>query len=146
VERHDTGGGVAYDLLTHNPTLSTVPPEELDVHVAQILAADREATAGGQVPPMFSYFVARPAKPVQHDAQRMREWAREEAERERRAARRGGTYRTIDYARLRRQLARRRLAIVWRSSSGTALRSARAIARLVLPGRLRRAIRTGLRM
>jgi SAM-dependent methyltransferase len=142
VERHDTGGGVAYDLLTHNPRLSTLPPDELDGHVDRILAVDREATARGQVPPMFSYFIARPAKPVLRDAERLRAWEREEAERERLAARRGGTYRTADYARLQRQLVRRHVAIVWRPSSLAVLRAARASARRVLPARLRRAIRS----
>jgi SAM-dependent methyltransferase len=100
VERHDTGGGIAYELLTHNPQLGVVPPAERDAQVERLLALDRQATRSGRVPPLFTYFVARPNKAVLRDQARLRGWQEEESERERRAAARGGVYSNAQYLEL----------------------------------------------
>lgn len=63
-ERHDTGGGIAYELLTHNPKLNNISTDELDIHITRILALDKEYTQQNRVPPLFSYFLARPKKSV----------------------------------------------------------------------------------
>jgi SAM-dependent methyltransferase len=109
VERHDTGGGIAYELLTHNPRLGSVPPAERDGQVERLLALDRQATRSGRVPPLFTYFVARPDKAVLGASAQLRAWQDEEAERERRAAARGGVYTSAQYLELQLQRAARRI-------------------------------------
>jgi SAM-dependent methyltransferase len=118
VERHDTGGGIAYELLTHNPRLGTVPPAERDRHVERLLALDREATRTGRVPPLFTYFIARPKRSVLQHEVRLRGWQQEEAERERRAAVRGGVYSDAQYVEL----------LLQRAVIGVALRVALRVA------------------
>jgi SAM-dependent methyltransferase len=91
-ERHDTGGGVAYELLTHNPSLDSLGPEAADPYIREVLAWDRHYTARGQVPQLFSYFLARPRKEVLQDTSRLRAFQDEEDRREARARARGGVY------------------------------------------------------
>jgi hypothetical protein len=92
VERHDTGGGIAYELLTHNPAVHTLGPERTDPHIRQLLAWDRRDTARGLVPPLFSYFLARPRPAALWDAARLRAFQNEEDRREARARAHGGVY------------------------------------------------------
>lgn len=96
-ERHDTAGGVAYELLTHNPRLKQLPAADLDEVVDRVLRADRELTESGAVPAMFSYFIARPRKESLQDAARVAEFQAEEEERERRASQRCGVYSTAQH-------------------------------------------------
>jgi SAM-dependent methyltransferase len=96
-ERHDTAGGVAYELLTHNPRLKTLPAETADRLVDRVLKADRDLTRRGEVPTMFSYFLARPRKETLADEQGLARYSSAEEERERRAAQRRGTYSTAQY-------------------------------------------------
>lgn len=91
-ERHDTGGGIAYELLTHNPSLHGLAPEAADPYIREVLDWDRYYTARGQVPPLFSYFLARPRKDVLGDAARLRAFQDEEDRREARARARHGVY------------------------------------------------------
>lgn len=139
VERHDTGGGIAYELLTHNDRLHSAAPEERDRHVEALLALDGEATRSGRVPPLFSYFVTRPRKQALQDAYHLRRWSAEEAERERRAAKRGGVYSNLEYVKLsvqrlygeierKRHIARQRLGAL-------RLRASRVLGRLLRLGR-----------
>lgn len=104
-ERHDAGGGLAYELLTHNPQVDQVPPEELEPHVARLLERDRRATRRGRVPPMFSYFICRPRKAVLEDEERLSAWQREEDDREEWARRHRGVYSATEYVDLCAQLA-----------------------------------------
>jgi hypothetical protein len=118
MERHDTGGGIAYELLTHNPRLAEVPPSERDRHIEDLLALDRQSTLAGRVPPLFTYLIARPDKAMLRDAVQLSGWERAEAERERRAAARAGVYSNAQYLELQLQ----------RAVIGVALRVARRAA------------------
>ena len=91
-ERHDTGGGVAYQLLTHNPKLKNVPTEELDIHIGKILALDKEYTNLNRVPPLFSYFLAKPRKSVLSDEKKLASYQKTEDLREEKAHKRHGAY------------------------------------------------------
>jgi len=95
-ERHDTGGGIAYELLTHNPGVHALGPEAADLYIREVLAWDRHHTARREVPPLFSYFLARPRKTVLQDAMRLRAFRDEEDRREARARGRGGVYSFAD--------------------------------------------------
>jgi ubiquinone/menaquinone biosynthesis C-methylase UbiE len=96
-ERHDTGGGIAYELLTHNPKLQNVPADELDFHIDRILTQDKEYTNLKQVPPLFSYFLARPKKSVLPDKPMLEYYQEMEDLREEKARRRHGVYSNSQY-------------------------------------------------
>lgn len=61
-ERHDTGGGIAYEILTHNPRIQSLPPETQNQYVNRVLSLDRKYTTQKKVPTFFSYFIAKPIK------------------------------------------------------------------------------------
>jgi SAM-dependent methyltransferase len=103
VEHHDGGGGLAYDLLTNNPSLASVAKTDRVREVRRLLARDRELTLSGKVPPFFTYFIARPRQDVLDDTVRLAAWQAEEDERERRAAGRGSVYTNLQYLKLKRQ-------------------------------------------
>jgi SAM-dependent methyltransferase len=67
VERHDTGGGIAYEILTHNNKLKNIPPHELNLEIEKILWIDKKLTSIKIIPPLFSYFIAKPQKKILHD-------------------------------------------------------------------------------
>jgi SAM-dependent methyltransferase len=96
VERRDVGGGIAYEILTHNGKAHALPAEELDPHLDRLLAMDREQTRSGRVPTLFSYFVARPKKSSLTDS-RLVVHQEVEDRRESLAARRRGAYNLRDY-------------------------------------------------
>ena len=62
LEQHDTNGGLAYHLLTHNKKASSLQPSKRKPIVKAILVADRAMTAEKKVPVLFSYFIAQPKK------------------------------------------------------------------------------------
>jgi SAM-dependent methyltransferase len=62
VERHDLGGGLAYELLSHNQKLASAPPAELASQLGRLLALDRSLTESGKLPTLFSYYVLTPDK------------------------------------------------------------------------------------
>jgi SAM-dependent methyltransferase len=113
VERHDAGGGIAYELLSRNPPLARASPQHRDPHIERVLALDLEATRAGKVPPLFSYFIARPRKRVLKDEARLAYWQRAEAESERVAERRRGVYSRPQYLRLLFQLGLGRIQYLW---------------------------------
>jgi SAM-dependent methyltransferase len=96
-ERHDTGGGIAYEILTHNPKLKDVPADELDIHIGRILALDKEYTHLNRVPPLFSYFLARPKKSVLSDEKKLKYYQDVENLREDKARKRHGVYSNRQY-------------------------------------------------
>ena len=96
-ERHDTGGGIAYELLTHNPKLSNISTNELDIHITRILAFDKEYTQQHRVPPLFSYFLARPKKSVLLDDLKLNDYQNIENLREEKARKRHGVYSDSQY-------------------------------------------------
>jgi SAM-dependent methyltransferase len=96
-ERHDTGGGIAYEILTHNPKLHKIPPEEIDPFVDWLLRMDKKFTEENKVPPLFSYFIARPKKEVLENNELLEKYQAIEELRERKAYARRGTYSNRDY-------------------------------------------------
>jgi hypothetical protein len=63
-ERHDTGGGIAYDILTHNDKVKSVPVVTLDTYINKILTMDKYDTESKKVPVLFTYFLSSPRKDV----------------------------------------------------------------------------------
>jgi SAM-dependent methyltransferase len=96
-ERHDTGGGIAYELLTNNPKLKNVPAEELDTHIRKILELDKEYTNLKRVPPLFSYFLAKPRKSVLSNKTNLNDYQTVEDLREEKARKRHGVYSNRQY-------------------------------------------------
>ncbi len=96
-ERHDTGGGIAYELLTHNPKLRNVPADELDFYIGRILTLDKECTKLKQVPPLFSYFLAKPKKSVLLGRPMLEYYQEMEDLREEKARRRRGVHSNSQY-------------------------------------------------
>ena len=96
-ERHDTGGGIAYELLTNNPKLKSVPAEELDLHIERILKLDKEHTRLRHVPPLFSYFLATPRKSLLSNKTKIESYQKEEDRREEKAQKRHGVYSNRQY-------------------------------------------------
>jgi ubiquinone/menaquinone biosynthesis C-methylase UbiE len=64
IERHDTGGGIAYPIITHNSNLIKKPTNRLNTYVKRILRFDNKLTKNNTVPPLFSYFIATPNKNI----------------------------------------------------------------------------------
>jgi ubiquinone/menaquinone biosynthesis C-methylase UbiE len=96
-ERHDTGGGIAYELLTHNPKLNNISSNELDIYITRILAFDKKYTQQNCVPPLFSYFLARPKKSVLLDEVKLNDYQNIENLREEKARKRHGVYSDNQY-------------------------------------------------
>lgn len=97
IERHDTGGGIAYEILTHNPKLKTISAHELNPLIDRVLAFDKQYTHSKRVPPLFSYFLARPNKNALRDTAVLRRAAEREHRREAWARAHLGTYSTTEY-------------------------------------------------
>jgi len=91
-ERHDTGGGIAYELLTHNEKLQSLPENELNKNILKILKIDKEYTFQGKVPSLFSYFLARSNKNIFNDESLLNELQRIEDFREQNSRKRKGVY------------------------------------------------------
>ena len=99
-ERHDTGGGIAYEILTHNSNLNKVPLDILSPQLDKVLQLDKKYTAEKKVPPLFSYFVATARKRALHDRDMLQRFQRQEDLRELRADKKGGVYSIRDYIKL----------------------------------------------
>ena len=59
IHRGDSGGGIAYTILTHNPNLEILPAQQRDALIGKVLKLDEQLTNDDSVPVLFSYFVAR---------------------------------------------------------------------------------------
>lgn len=99
-ERHDTGGGIAYMILTHNAKLNYVKKRVLDKYIEEILTADKYYTDLGKVPSMFSYFIAKPKKEVLADRGKVKFFQEQEDSRERNAELLAGVYTKYDFLKL----------------------------------------------
>jgi SAM-dependent methyltransferase len=62
LERHDLGGGLAYEVLSHNDKVDSAPVQDLAPELERLLQLDRATTAAGRIPTLFSYYVLRPDK------------------------------------------------------------------------------------
>lgn len=99
-ERHDAGGGIAYEVITHNPKFfSGRPDADVLPHLEHLLRADAGLTDAGTVPPLFSYYIARPNKAALEDPALAVHQEAEDA-REAWAARHAGVYTWPQYWRL----------------------------------------------
>jgi ubiquinone/menaquinone biosynthesis C-methylase UbiE len=60
VEKHDVGGGIAYELLTHNTSLNqkTLSSRNSKKHIDRLVKLDAILTKLKVVPVFFSYFIA----------------------------------------------------------------------------------------
>jgi len=96
LERRDTAGGIAYEILSHNENLAKMEKKSQDEVVDYVLNLDRKYTLEKKVPPMFSYFVASPNKSVLSDVQTLNILEERENHRERRAIKRFGSYYFMD--------------------------------------------------
>jgi SAM-dependent methyltransferase len=96
-ERHDVGGGIAYEILTHNDKLSEISADDLFPYIRRILEIDKEYTTRGKVPNLFSYFLARPNKTVLGDINKLERLQRCESFRESWAEKLGGVYTISDF-------------------------------------------------
>lgn len=94
IERHDTGGGIAYLLLTHNPKVKN---EGILPEIKKILDYDKQYSDQKIVPPLFSYFIASPNQKLLSDTQLFSDCQNKENQREEWADRLGGVYRMQDY-------------------------------------------------
>ncbi len=100
VERHDTGGGIAYEILTHNSKLNILPMQRVFPHIEKILEIDRKFTHELKEPPLFSYFIAQPNKSRISNNDKLESFQSDEDEREFCASKMGGVYSTSDLLRL----------------------------------------------
>lgn len=100
IERHDCGGGIAYMILTHNPKLDKVEAKKLNYHISKILAADKKYTLSKKVPPLFSYFIAKPNKKSLRDTKSIKYFQQMEDIREEIAEYLSGVYSHYDYLKL----------------------------------------------
>jgi ubiquinone/menaquinone biosynthesis C-methylase UbiE len=100
LEKHDTGGGIAYLLLTHNQKMSQLPPKKANRYIHKILREDAKYTRLHLVPQLFSYFIAQPNKEILRDKERSKKYQDEENAREKLATQRRGVYSFIDYLKL----------------------------------------------
>lgn len=100
VENNPTGGGIAYDLLTHNQSLNTVNKRILQEHVTKILFLDKWLVKLKLAPNLFSYIVATPNKVILKDKVLIKKWQDDENLREEIAMRNRGAYRLPDYLQL----------------------------------------------
>lgn len=96
-ERHDTGGGIAYEILTHNAKLGSIPPDELNPHLDHVLALDKKYTATQAVPPLFAYWIAQPHKSTLSDTVMLERYEMLEQQREAWARAHRGTYSYGEY-------------------------------------------------
>jgi SAM-dependent methyltransferase len=65
IERHDTGGGVAYELFTHNNRLldeKLLDSKEVRSQIGKVLKLDHFLTKSRFVPNFFTYLIAAPGQ------------------------------------------------------------------------------------
>jgi SAM-dependent methyltransferase len=91
IERHDVGGGLAYELLSHNQKLNSASARELASELTKLLDLDRNWTTSGKLPTLFSYYVLRADKGAL-SGPRLDAFRRQENRREALAARLMGAY------------------------------------------------------
>ena len=96
-ERHDTGGGIAYEILTNNPKLQNNPVDSLNQHIDRILEYDKRLSAIRIIQPFFSYFLAKPQKERLEKRKVIKRYQRIENKRELRAMKRRGIYSLRNY-------------------------------------------------
>ncbi len=95
-----TGGGIAYEILTHNQKLNNLSSSFLNKHVKTVLKYDKLFTNLKLTPSLFSYIIAQPNKEVFKQKDKIRLWQKAENLREKEALHMRGVYSTIDYLKL----------------------------------------------
>lgn len=100
IEKHDTGGGIAYPILTHNPKLNKIPYHKLEKYLDKILEFDSKYTNTKLIPPLFSYFIAKPNKNFLRNKKNISKYIIKEQRREAIAFYIGGVYSLTDYLKI----------------------------------------------
>lgn len=100
IEKHDTGGGIAYPLLTHNQRLRKFPERKINKYIDLVLKFDKKYSKLSLVPQLFTYFIAIPNKKTIKNKYKCNIYQKEENERERLSELRRGTYSFVDYLKL----------------------------------------------
>jgi len=93
-EKHDTGGGIAYPLLTHNVKIRN---KGIRKEVLKIIDYDRTYTRNHTVPVLFSYFIAKPNAILLTDKKQYDRFQVLENRREKWSQIFGGVYRIQDF-------------------------------------------------
>jgi len=94
IERHDTGGGIAYPLFTHNVKIHN---KGIHSEIIKVLKLDQENTLKSTIPVLFSYFIAKPNQQLLSDKQLFAYNQKREDKREKVAQFFGGVYRIQDF-------------------------------------------------
>jgi ubiquinone/menaquinone biosynthesis C-methylase UbiE len=100
IEKHDTGGAIAYPLITHNKKMISLPKKEVYNVIPDILKFDENYSNLHLVPRLFSYFIATPDKKSLKNKLVIKKYIAEENQREALASKRRGVYSFIDYLKL----------------------------------------------
>jgi len=96
LERHDTGGGIAYEILSHNQNLLKLDKNSQDEVLNYVINKDRDLTRKRKVPALFSYFVARPEKLILENYPVLRMLEKKEIQREKKSLKSSGSYYFFD--------------------------------------------------
>jgi len=80
--------------------LNSVPDIELDMYIEKILLLDKTYTESKKVPPLFSYFLAKPQKGLLEAKRKLLMFQVEEDQREGKAKSRKWVYSNWDYAKM----------------------------------------------
>jgi SAM-dependent methyltransferase len=86
------GGAVAYLLLTHNEAIQKAPKKDVTKTVKAIMQADDEYHETHPEHTMFAYWAGRPRKAELQNEKKLRDFQKEEDEREKLAKKRDGHY------------------------------------------------------
>ncbi len=98
VERHDVGGGVAYEILTHNSKINKrIINSSKNKYVDRILKLDNFLSKTGIIPIFFSYLITKPKKRDLSLIKENKYFQKMENIREKYSLELGNTYTTKDY-------------------------------------------------
>jgi SAM-dependent methyltransferase len=110
-ERHDIGGGIAYQVLWNNINEFRKGDPEATQVLRDLLALDEACTDSGEVPVLFSFFVCRPRTRSSRLRAAYHERAREPARE--RMSRHLQDYYPTEFVRAAPAIVRRRCARLW---------------------------------
>jgi hypothetical protein len=83
LEKHDTGGGLAYLLLTHNQNIfNYIKDKKIQKIIRSMLTHDHRLSVQEKIPQLFSYIIARKNDELLKDTQSYQTYQNEENRRE----------------------------------------------------------------
>lgn len=101
IENHETGGGLAYEILNQNLALLNAPAEVSKPILDRLLQYDKKLTQSRIIPSLFAYVIARPNKNALTNQEKLLHFTREEEDREAFARTHQGTYHLPEYISMR---------------------------------------------